>query len=84
MSGKGQTSKTGEQGGVLDSVKEAGKTISNEISKTTGGSQVLDTAQFAAAQMHRKQDLAGCNDNIQVGDVVQEKESGGAKKVAKE
>ncbi|KAL3135486.1 hypothetical protein ABBQ38_005966 [Trebouxia sp. C0009 RCD-2024] len=58
MSGKGQTSKNCEQGGVLDSVKEAGKTISNEVSKTTGGSQV--------------------------GDVVQEKESGGAKKVAKE
>lgn len=40
MSGKEQTKKNGEQGGVLDSVKEAGKGISNEISKKTGGSQV--------------------------------------------
>ena len=40
MSGKEQT-KNSEQGGVLDSVKEATKNISNEISKQTGGSQVL-------------------------------------------
>lgn len=42
MSGKEPTKKqAGEQGGVLDSVKEAGKSVSDEISKKTGGSQVL-------------------------------------------
>ena len=46
MSGKEPTKEqAGEQGGVLDSVKEAGKGISNEISKKTGGSQVLGTRQ---------------------------------------
>lgn len=46
MSGKEPTKEQGgEQGGVLDSVKEAGKGISNEISKSTGGSQVLGTGQ---------------------------------------
>ncbi|DBA66757.1 TPA: hypothetical protein ACH3X2_001905 [Trebouxia sp. C0005] len=58
MSGKGETPKDVEQGGVLDSVKQAGENVANAVSKKTGGSQV--------------------------GDVVQEKDSGGAKKVAKE
>ncbi|DBB14995.1 TPA: hypothetical protein ACH3X3_004584 [Trebouxia sp. C0006] len=55
MSGKGDTPKDGEQGGVLDSIKQAGANVTNAVS---GGSQV--------------------------GDVVQEKDNGGAKKVAKE
>ena len=40
MSGKEQPTKSGEQGGVIESLKEAGQGISKEISKKTGGSQV--------------------------------------------
>ncbi|DBB02039.1 TPA: hypothetical protein ACH3X1_000616 [Trebouxia sp. C0004] len=58
MSGKGNTRKGCEQGGVLDSIKQAGEKVTDAVSKKTGGSQV--------------------------GDVVQEKDTGGAKKVAKE
>lgn len=48
MSGKEQNAKTSEQGGVVETVKEAGKGVSNEISKQTGGSQVcFETAQFS-------------------------------------
>ena len=48
MSGKEQTKSNGEKGGVLDSVKEAGKDISNEISKKTGGSQVCSIVRQLA------------------------------------
>ncbi len=37
MSGKGDTPKDGEQGGVLDSIKQAGANVTNAVS---GGSQV--------------------------------------------
>lgn len=40
MSGKGETPKDVEQGGVLDSVKQAGENVANAVSKKTGGSQV--------------------------------------------
>ena len=40
MSGKGDTPKDGEQGGVLDSIKQAGENVTNAVSKKTGGSQV--------------------------------------------
>lgn len=80
MSGKEQARKNGEQGGVLDSVKEAGKGINNEVFKKTGGSQVKSVGQ----QLAQVQQLAFNTIPFQVGDVVQEQESGRAKKVAKE
>lgn len=58
MSGKGEAAKSGQQGGVVDSVKQAGESVKKAVSSKTGGSQV--------------------------GDVVQEQNSGDAKKVAKE
>ena len=40
MSGKGDMPKDGEQGGVLDSIKQAGENVTNAVSSKTGGSQV--------------------------------------------
>lgn len=40
MSGKGDTPKDGAQGGVLDSIKQAGENVTSALSKKTGGSQV--------------------------------------------
>lgn len=40
MSGKGDTPKGGGQEGVLESVKQAGQSVSSAISNKAGGSQV--------------------------------------------
>ena len=84
MSSKEQNAKTSEQGGVVETVKEAGKGISNEISKKTGGSQVYarDSEVLSSGVVLTLR--RNTHVRSQVGDVVQEKESGGAKKVAKE
>lgn len=47
MSGKGDTATSGEKGGVLDSVKQAGESLSNAVSKKTGGSQVSEALSLA-------------------------------------
>jgi len=58
MSGVGEAPKAKEQGGLVDSVKQAGENVVKTVQQKAGGSQV--------------------------GDVVQEKDAGGAQKVAKE
>ena len=40
MSGKGDTPKNGGQEGILESVKQAGQSVSSAISNKAGGSQV--------------------------------------------
>ena len=82
MSGKGEAAKSGQQGGVVDSVKQAGESVKKAVSSKTGGSQVMSNVlSYVVCNCYR--DIAK-RVAKQVGDVVQEQSSGDAKKVAKE
>ncbi len=84
MSGNGDAVKSGDQGGILDSVKQAGDSVTKAVTQKTGGSQASLARKFAEMLVDMSSDVLSDSICEQVGDVVQEKESGGAKKVAKE
>ena len=90
MSGVGEAPKAKEQGGLVDSVKQAGENVVKTVQQKAGGSQVR-CGGTAGSGLKRHLVLlrlavitADVFCLVQVGDVVQEKDAGGAQKVAKE
>lgn len=91
MSGVGEAPKAKEQSGLVDSVKQAGESVVKTVQQKAGGSQVRSGRTAGSGLIKRHLVLlrlavitADVFCLVQVGDVVQEKDAGGAQKVAKE